>query len=220
MSNFCSNCGAPLNPASTACANCGAPVVPAKKAKKAFDISALIKLTPENKNKVAKIGKLAVPIAALAVILIVVIGAVASGTGAKGAVKDYFKAIQTQDVDDYIDLMPETSKLLYLSEEDLYDDVEQQLHDTVEYLEAEYGKNIKFKVKKIEKEELTNKEKKAIVATYSFSDKLSDIEIKKAYEVDFDITIKGKEDNDTDSGSLVVIKEDSDWKIYSTFDLY
>lgn len=220
MSNFCSNCGAPVNPASTACANCGAPVATAKKAKKAFDISALVKLTPENKNKFAKISKLAVPVAALAVILIVIIGAIAGGTGAKGAVKDYFKAIQTQDVKDYINLMPETSKLLYLSEEDLYDDVEQQLHDTVEYLEAEYGKNIKFKVKKIEKEELTNKEKKAIIATYSFSDKLSDIEIKKAYEVDFDITIKGKEDNDTDSGSLVVIKEDGDWKIYSTFDLY
>jgi|GEM_PF-5904191 len=218
MSNFCSNCGAPLSPESSVCGNCGT-AVPKSKAKKAFDLSALLKIAPENKAKIAKIGKLAAPVAALAVLLIVIIGAIAGGSGAKGAVKDYFKAIQTQDVDDYIDLMPETSKVLYSNEEDLFDDVEQQLHDTVEYLEAEYGKNIKFKVKNIEKDELTNKELKAIIAQYSLIG-LGETEIEKAYEIDFDLTVKGKEDSDADSASLVLVNEDGDWKIYSSFDLY
>lgn len=220
MSNFCSNCGAPLNPEAHNCGNCGAPVISQQPAKKSFDISALINLIPGNKDKFAKIGKIAAPAVALLIVLIIIISAIAGSTGAKGTVKKYFKSIQKQNVENYIELMPEINKIYYSSEDDLYDDVEQELHDTVEYLEAEYGRDIKFKVKKIEKDELTNKELKAIVDIYSLSDKLSEIEIKKAYEVDFELTVKGDDDDDADYYSLVVIKEDGDWKVYSSVDLY
>jgi len=216
MANYCSKCGAPVAPDALACGNCGASL--ASGSGKVFDVGALKLLINRNKNKIMKIARIAVPAAAALLVLVIIICAIAANSGAKGAAKKYFKAIQKQNVEDYIELMPSNSKLYYANEQDLYDDVEDNLATTLDYLETEYGKNIKFKLKNIEKDELTNKKFKLITSAYSVNDTLRAIEISKAYEVDFELAVKGKDDDDENDVSLVLIKENGDWKVYEASD--
>ena len=69
-----------------------------------------------------------------------------------------------------------------------------------------------IKLRNIEKDELTNKKFKLITSAYSVNDTLRAIEISKAYEVEFELTVKGKDDDDENDVSLVLIKENGDWK--------
>ncbi len=216
MANYCSNCGVPVNPDALACGNCGAALTSGSG--KVFDPEALKLLINRNKTKIMSIARIAVPAVAALIVLVIIICAIAANSGAKGAAKKYFKAIQKQNVEDYIELMPANSKLYYASEEDLYDDVEDSLATTMDYLETEYGKNVKFKIKNIEKDELTNKRFKLITSAYSVNDTLKAIEIEKAYEVEFELSVKGKDDDDKSDASLVLIKEDGDWKVYEASD--
>lgn len=221
MAKFCGNCGAASDDSANVCGNCGAPFATASKGG-ANDILAKIpgvnNMKPEQKDQVMKIAKIAVPaVAAVVVVLILIFGIIVPNTGARGAVKKYFKAYEKTNVEKYIDLMPEAEKLDYKDDEDtsIEDEVEEELKDTLDYYEDEYGKNVKFKIKITEVDDMSNKKLKTIKELYKEIEDLDNVDIEEGKEVDFDITIKGKDDDDDGDGTAYLIKEDGKWKVYN-----
>ena len=80
----------------------------------------------------------------------------------------------------------------------------------IDALEDDYGKNIKFKVKFEEKDEMKNRDIK------DYEDTL-DVDISKGYEVKFTLTVKGKKDKDELDFVALVGKVDGEgWKLLET----
>lgn len=219
MSKHCVNCGAESLDNATVCGNCGTPLATEKKNKLA-DICAKIpllnKLQPKLQVLIAKIVMIAVPVCIVGFIALVAIVLIAVNSGPKAALKDYFKALEKTDVDGYVDLMPEQNKSYYDDDEDTLEDlVEVILKERLDDYEEDYGNNVKIKIKVTKKEDMTNIFLKEIKEDYKNDDDLKDIEIKAGAEIDFDITIKGKDDEADGDGTAYLIKEDGKWKVYT-----
>ena len=169
-----------------------------------------------NPGQLKKYGVIAAAAVVLLVVIIVVISAIASGSGAKGALKTYFKAVENENFKKYISVMPEGEKKLYnvADEEALEIEIEDELKNRMDNLEDKYGKNVKYKIKVTDKDEMTTKSLNVIRNAYSLSNDLAEVEVKKGVELDFEIEIKGKEESAEGSGSALVIKEDGKWKVY------
>lgn len=169
-----------------------------------------------NPGQLKKYGVIAATAVVLLVVIIVVISAIASGSGAKGALKTYFKAVENENFKKYISVMSEGEKKLYnvADEEALEIEIEDELKNRMDNLEDKYGKNVKYKIKVTDKDEMTTKSLNVIRNAYSLSNDLAEVEIKKGVELDFEIEIKGKEESAEGSGSALVIKEDGKWKVY------
>ncbi len=218
MSKICGTCGAACEDNANACSNCGAPFA-AEKKNKLTDICAKIpglnKLQPKIQMLIAKIVIIAVPVLAVLGIILIIVAAVALNSTPKAALEKYFDSIADRDVKANIAVMPEYYKEQYNNLEDstIEDEVEQDLKDELEEYEEEYGHNIKFKLKVVDKEEITNNELKEIKERYEFKN-LDVDKIKKGVEIDFEITVKGKDGEDEADGTAVLIKEDGKWKVY------
>ncbi len=74
------------------------------------------------------------------------------------------------------------------------EDAEDVMEEMKEYLEDDYGKNVKFSVKFLDKKDAKKREIKNLEKLYDSTD--NDIEIKKAYKVKLELTIKGKDDDE------------------------
>lgn len=199
------------------CNNCGATFPSMRPDIKDF-LSKLPTLnSPKYKEMVARIGKLALPVAAvIIVILIFIFGIVVPNTGAKGALKKYFSAIENQNVQKYIAVMPEGEKQIYdiVEGTELEEEVEDKLKDTIESLEEKYGDKIKISLKITKVDDMTSKELKVIKSAYKLDEDLELIEIEEGVEIDFDIEYKGEDDSESGDGVAYVIKEDGKWKVY------
>lgn len=169
-----------------------------------------------NPGQLKKYGVIAAAAVVLLVVIIVVISAISSGSGAKGALKTYFKSVENENFKKYISVMSEGEKKLYnlVDDEALEIEIEDELKNRMDNLEDKYGKNVKFKIKVTDKDEMTTKSLNVIRNAYSLSNDLAEVEIKKGVELDFEIEIKGKEESAEGSGSALVIKEDGKWKVY------
>lgn len=135
----------------------------------------------------------------------------------EGALKAYFKAFETTDTDTYIDLMPELKQAIYNLDENnsIEEEVEEDLKNTLDYYEDEYGKNVKFSLNNIESEEMSGKKLKTIQEAYANDSDLNDIEIEEGAEVDFELSIEGDDGSDKGDGTAYVIKENGKWKVYN-----
>lgn len=169
-----------------------------------------------NPGQLKKYGVIAATAVVLLVVIIVVISAIASGSGAKGALKTYFKAVENENFKKYISVMSEGEKKLYnlVDDEALEIEIEDELKNRMDNLEDKYGKNVKYKIKVTDKDEMTTKSLNVIRNAYSLSNDLAEVEIKKGVELDFEIEIKGKEESAEGSGSALIVKEDGKWKVY------
>ena len=214
MAKICKNCGYQSADTAAACEGCGAPFAPAKSEKK-NPLAAVPVLKDMKPEQLAKFGKIAGVAVAALVVIILVISAIASGSGAKGALKKYFKSVENESVKKYISVMTEGEKKLYnLIDDDLEIEIEDELKNRMDNFEDKYGKNVKFKVKIVDSDDMTTKSLNVIRNTYSLSNDLAEIEIKKGVEIEFEIEIKGKEEKAEGEGTAYVIKEDGKWKVY------
>lgn len=99
--------------------------------------------------------------------------------------------------------------------DDLVELMEKGLESGMESLEKQYGKNVKFDVKFLDKKKIKGDDLDEIEEMY---DDEFDAEITKAYKVKTEITIKGKKDKDSNTNWLYVVKvKGDDWKV-STYD--
>lgn len=175
-----------------------------------------------NKNNIKK--QLVVGITTVAVIVILCLIISSLGGGYKEPINDLVKGINKNDYERIIEAVVPKEYLKELKEEikdedenwkDFIDDLNDELEDSKEYLEDEYGKNVKVSVKFLDKKNVKESDFEDLEDMY---DDNFDAEIKKAYKVKVEIKIKGKEDEDTEKGWLYVVKVKGDgWKV-STFD--
>ena len=220
---FCKNCGKEL-PENGVC-ECGATATPVEEVKEvkeeavkaAETVATNVSDTVSANTVPSTAGGLDVKMlaiiggaAVIGLIIIIALFSVLFGGGYKKPVEKYFKSIQKADMDKYISVFPEeVAEGLEDEIDDEYDgDFEDYLDDEyLDTLEDDYGRNIKFKVKFEEKDEVKNRDIKAF-------EEMIDADISKAYEVEFTLTVKGKEDDDELDFAAYVGKVDGEgWKL-------
>lgn len=167
-------------------------------------------------EQLKRVGLLVAAAVAVVVVLVLIISVAASGTGAKGALKKYFESVENENYKKYISVMPESEKKTYnvVDEDALEIEIEDELKNRMDNLEDKYGKNVKYKIKVTDKDEMTTKALNNIRNSYALSNDLAEIEIKKGVEFEFEIEIKGKDSDAEGEGKAKVIKEDGKWKVY------
>lgn len=122
-------------------------------------------------------------------------------------IKNYFNGMVEGDVEKYLSVYPEFMKM-----EDSID--EDDMEYMKEMLEDEYGEKLKVSYKvaeeeKIEKEELEYVEK-YIEARYD-----EEVKVIDGYYVKVKATIKGEEDEETDTSEMYIYKIDGEWKYFT-----
>lgn len=140
-----------------------------------------------------------------------------SNSGYKGVMKDYCKSIVKQDYQLYKSVFP-----TFVTENGLeslmiftYDNGENYMQDIYNSYVEKYGKKLKLSYKiidrtKLSKEELTSYSNSAT----SLCTDGSEIKIKKGYKLNISMKYKGKNGDNTEEISVVVIKYDGQWYIY------
>ena len=86
----------------------------------------------------------------------------------------------------------------------------------MEEFEDEYGKNIKMSYKVTDKSELSDKKLKNIQEGLKDNYDIPKKSVKEGYKVDVDMTIKGKDDEDTNDTEFYIVKIGSGWYICSS----
>lgn len=155
--------------------------------------------------------------AAAAVILIIIIVSVAlSGSGYKKAVDNYFDVIFRGKADKIEKLYPpeylDWYEDMYDKElDDIKDDYEETREDALEYFEDEYGKNFKATYKITDKKELSDKKLKNIQDNLKDRYDIAKKSVKKAYKLDLDVELKGKDDEDSNELTVYAVKIGGNW---------
>ncbi len=221
MSKFCPKCGTQMNDNEVFCQKCGAkyeqanaPVANAPKQNNVVN-DMIAKAKGSNKN-------LLVGVVAVAVVVIALIVLISS----------IFTSSYKDPIDNMIDVMFEgkVKKIEKLAPKEYWkymeeefdtelDEIIEQAEESIEYMmemyEEEYGKNIKVKYKITDKDTLSDKKlddiKEGLKDNYDIAKK----SVKKAYKLEVEMTIKGKDDEDTDESDMIVAQIGNGWYIVS-----
>lgn len=234
MAKFCGNCGAQCDDSVKICGNCGAPFAEPETnsgniLSKIPNIGNLdlknLNIKPEMKDQATKIAKIAAPVAAgIVVLLILIFAIIVPNTGAQKAVKNYFKAFQKGESATIVEFLPASASAYSDEDENIKDIVDSAMELSVENLNDKYGEGFKFKLKNVEKEKLDEDDLDDIRDDY---DELSDMldvydednsfetpEIKAGYKFEFELVLKGDKREKTEDCEMTMIKENGKWVIY------
>ncbi len=230
MSKFCTSCGASLDDNATFCTACGAKLAAPAAAPAANDGSTAastplddlkdksLKAINDFKNNPQRNTYIGIAcVAVLAIILIIVVVNLISG-GYKGALKDYFGAIEDKDGEAYAEALFSDDMIDYIldesgdDEDDFYDGYKDKAKNAYSSLKDEYGSGISISF------DVTDKEKIDKDDLEDLEDSLNElyddnINVSKGYEVELEIEVEGKDDDDTFDATAVMIKADGDWII-------
>ncbi|MDE5861492.1 MAG: hypothetical protein K2H28_04795 [Ruminococcus sp.] len=193
--SFCPNCGRQV-PDGTVC-NCQS-------------------IVPKQKNKFI------VPVIAGVAVVAVAIGVSnVAGAGYKKPVRDLVKAINKCDTKKLLSVVIPESQLKEIKKEAkdsiidwdaLLDKMDEALEKEMKELEDDYGKNVKYSAKIVNKKKVKGDDLEDIQEEY---DDTYDAEVKKAYKLKVEMSIQGKKDKDSEKISVYVVKVKGDgWKIY------
>lgn len=237
MSKFCHKCGSKLNDMDVFCEICGVkqaastvrpaveepvvaqPVVaqPAEEQPVAMPQQQVLQ------QKMPKFLPFVIGGAVAAIVLIVILAIVFSAAPYKSAVEDYFDFSANGAVEKLGKLAPE-EYWEYMEEtrgtslEDAMDSYEAYaVYDTmIESLEPDYGKNIKFSYKIVHEDELSERKLDTIKDGLKENYGIARRDVKKAYELEIDLTIRGSEDTDTEETERIVVNVGKDWYVVSS----
>lgn len=216
MAKFCANCGNQMMDNAVVCPACGTPA----------EAQAAPAAAPAAKKVDPKIIKLgAIAVAAVAVIAIIIAIIVGAGNNYKKAINNYLDYALKCDVKKVEKLAPkmywdycEENKLFNIKDKDeLNEAYEEVLEERKEALEDEYGKNVKYSYKITDVDELSDKKVSEYAGALKDKYDIAKKKVTKGYEVEFDITVKGKEDEDDDEMTLTVLKIDGNWYVVSAY---
>lgn len=153
-------------------------------------------------------------IAAGAIVVLVLLFNLLFGGGYKKPIKQVIKGFNHNNAKKIAYAMyPKEYIKDELEDEDDFDwdDADDAIEDSKEYFEDEYGEDIKIKVKFLDKKDVKKKELEKLEDMY---DDVYDAEVKKAYKVKVEMTIKGDDDDDDSKVWLYVVKLKGDgWKL-------
>lgn len=197
---FCENCGKENVNGAKFCEGCGAELT--------------IPSEPVQPEPTGNKGTLVV----LAIVIIAIIaGLVWGGISLFGGNKfmkpmnNIIKALEKEDAEYYIlavpeDVVEETKK----RDENFDEELEDGFKVINEMLEDEYGKNFKVKAKLVEKEKL-DKDDIEDLEKEIYLDEIDVDDIDAAYEVEYEITVKGKDDKEEAKFETHIGKIDGKW---------
>lgn len=219
MAQFCTNCGAQMDDNATVCGNCGTAL---SAPSGGVNANAAVNAVKDIKKKVPM--KLVAPIAGgvvALILLIVIISAIASGSGVKGTIKDYYSAYVKADFKKMYDCIYSFNDK-ELREEFLDEMDEDAKEEFLERMEDELGKNVKVKEIKIKKEKKLDKDSKKYEELIEYLEEVADGEdvdfnekdIKAAKIVDYKVTIAGKDDDEKiDREDVYFVKTSDGWQM-------
>lgn len=95
--------------------------------------------------------------------------------------------------------------------DELIEEANENKDDYLELLEKKYGDNIKVTSKVTDKNELSKKKLEKIAEALNEKYDIKESSVKKAYEVEYELTIKGSEDEDEEEGEITVVKIGMNW---------
>ena len=214
---FCQKCGQPIEETVNNCPYCGAPNAANPNPKKSNVSDIVSKAKTLNKKNVAIFAG---AIAAV-VLLIIIISSLASG-GYKKALKNYVDVIWNGKANKIEKLAPEEYWEFYEERydkdiDDVIDDYEDTFDDKMDYYEDEYGKNVKFKYTITDKDELDEDDLKDLKDRLKNDYDIPRKSVTKAFEVEYDYVIKGKEDEYEGEGEVIIAKIDGKWYVTNFF---
>ena len=167
-----------------------------------------------------KFSQLVIAIAAgvvAAVAVVVVLACLIFGGGYTEAIDNYIDLI-SGDADAIEKMIPPAALEYMVDEEDFdLDEFKEEYEDTsderMEYLEEEYGEDIKISYEITKEKELSEKKLNAIRDGLKENYDIQKKSVTKGYELDVEMTIEGDDDEDTDEDEIIVVKIDGDWYI-------
>lgn len=210
MSKFCGSCGSQIADNATFCPNCGASAANAPAptpAPAATQQTPYVQPTaaPAQNNNSKMIGIALVGVVVL-VLIFVLFGSLFGG-GYKKPIAKMCKGLEKEDWKIYSECLPKDQKKAIGNKRG-----KDIIKKAVEFMEDEYGKNIKISYKVTDKEKLDKDDIDDLEDNFKKRyDKK--IKISKAYELEVKLTIKGKDDKDSDEVDFVVAKVDGKWVI-------
>lgn len=222
MSKFCNNCGSIMDDDVMFCPTCGAANAPAAEAPAAevpaenpvdtyAEIPAEESATPADNKK--NLITLLAGVAAVAVVVILAI--LLFGSSYKDAVNNLEGVLNGKA--NKIESLAPKAYWTYLEEEEevelkeLKKDFKENYEDAKEELEEEYGKNAKFNIKITDKKKLSKKKVGKIAEAIEDSYDIDEKKVKAAYELEVEMTIKGREDEEEQEMELVSVKIGGKW---------
>ena len=162
----------------------------------------------------------------MALVLMLSLTACGANGSYKSVVKTMTKAMEECDGEKMIKIFPEELMEILCEEQfdddydDMVDDLEDSLKDTMDWWEDQYGRDIKLTYEIDDADELDEDEIEAIMDYYDDVMDL-DLDIKKGYEVEVEMTIEGKDDDDSEDMVLTIIKVGSKWYVdLMSFDIF
>lgn len=234
MAKFCTKCGAQLDDGTVFCTVCGEKLdanvnnqtaqavtnQPADQGDKSMLDSfkenvnmETVKNFKNNPNFNLIVGAGVVVVAAIVVIALLV--SLIGGGGYKGAISDYFNAIENADGKKLMNTYPKFA--IKAMEDDLDDDedIKDYFNDRADGLQdslkEEYGKIKSISYKITDKDELSDKRLKLLKTAIKSQFDTKKVKVTKGYEVELDVKIKGKDSKDTVTYEGVVVKANGDW---------
>lgn len=212
MSKFCENCGSELKDTDTVCPNCGTAVEKTtkkdvKNTKVEDNQTQTVNPTEGkiNKKTFAIVGGIVVA----AILLIVIVIALCSG-GYTKPISYMCNGVQKADSKTFSKAFPKV-----MTEDDDYKIDDDDIEKLLENLEDEYGKNIKITYKVLDKEKIDKEDLEDLQEKLEdqYEDSKKKCKVTAGYKVTVKMTIKGKDDKDTDSTTINVYKIGGKWCI-------
>lgn len=243
MSKFCNNCGSILDDNAMFCPNCGAvdgqpaaateaAPAPAPAYNGPFGEASYTENAPAQpqagnsekpiKGIMSKLGDMkAVIIGAVAAIAVIVLCVCLFGSSVNKAVKNY-QAVLNGNAGKIASLAPSQYWKYWKEEEDITKaDVKKEFkelyEDGKEEMEEIYGKNVKYTVKVTEKDKMSKKDLKEIADQLEDNYEIDDKKVKAGYELECEMTIKGKEDDEEIETTLYAVKISGKWYLVSSY---
>lgn len=122
--------------------------------------------------------------------------------------KGKFDKIEKMAPKEYWDWFEETYKK---SADEYIDELKENKDDYMEELEEIYGDNIKVSYKITDKKELSKKKIENIAEVLSDKYDIKESSVKKGYNLEYEMTVKGSEDDTETEGEITVIKIGMTW---------
>ena len=168
--------------------------------------------TNPNKTTLVVLGGIVI----VAIIIIIVLFNLIFAHPYKGALNDYFKAIEKNDPELLKKCMPEY-QVEYLEDNrgkdfDIDEYCEDRLDNIVDMLEEDYGEDIDISYD-IKKEKKLSDKKLDDIKDDIKEDYDAKVKVTAGYEVKLKLKIKGDDDDDTETSTFTVAKIDGDWYI-------
>lgn len=220
MSKKCISCGAEMNDSESVCPECGV-------ANEVNNEGAKEKATPKAKKKKLspkRIAALAIVLIALVIIIVTVFSAIGNfiaGIGPKNAMNKVFDVLYENKPEKIEDCAPKAYWDDIKDEHGIsVKDVKEYYEDTyidlfIDSLEDECGKDIKVKYEFTDSDELSERKLDTVRDRLKSSYGILRKEVTKGYEYDVEIRVEGDEDYYKLESTLIVIKIDGKWYVFS-----